>query len=340
MKSRPDTGRLNIPPSAGIRIPVDVMTDFIRSLFESVGVSGDRAEHMAVTLVANDLRCVFSHGTRQVCGYVPQIGEGKANPNPDVSVVSESAATAVIDGDGGLGYFAAHRGTEVAIEKALDAGSATVTTRNHFHFGAAGNYSRLALPHDCVGLAISSHRYRPNPEATVMSASGGSPMSIAIPTGEQPSFVLDMSASFLRHDEDLMTQFPSTFFKALGLGTVFQMLGGILAGIWNEGFEYSGEGEWAAPHQGAFISVFDVKRFADVSAFKEEMDRYIGEAQSTKPITGQDRADLAGGLEWEWERENREKGIPVAPEHREVLEKLADEIGVDAPFDRYGSTRF
>ena len=128
-----------------------------------------------------------------------------------------------------------------------------------------------------------------------MSASGGSPMSIAIPTGEQPSFVLDMSASFLRHDEDLMTQFPSTFFKALGLGTVFQMLGGILAGIWNEGFEYSGEGEWAAPHQGAFISVFDVKRFADVSAFKEEMDRYIGEARSTKPITGQDRADLAGG---------------------------------------------
>jgi LDH2 family malate/lactate/ureidoglycolate dehydrogenase len=316
------------------------MQDFIRSLFEKVDVSGDRAEHMAVALVANDARCVFSHGTRQVCAYVPQIREGKANPNPDVTIVSESVATAVIDGDGGLGYFAAHRGTEIAIQKALEAGSATVTTRNHFHFGAAGNYSRMALPHDCIGLAISSHRYRPNPEATVMSASGGSPMSIAIPTGEQPPFVLDMSASFLRHDEDLMTQFPSVFFKALGLGTVFQMLGGILTGIWNEGFEYSGEGEWAAPHQGAFISVFDVKRFADVSAFKEEMDRYIGEARSTRPIAGQERADLAGGLEWEWERENREKGIPVAPEHREVLEKLAGGVGVEAPFERYGKTRF
>ena len=146
MQARPDTGRSNIPPSTGIRIPVDEMQDFIRSLFVKVGVSGDRAEHMAVTLVANDARCVFSHGTRQVCGYVPQIREGKANPNPGVSVVSESEATAVVDGDGGLGYFASHRGMEVAIQKALGVGSATVTTRNHFHFGAAGNYSRMALP--------------------------------------------------------------------------------------------------------------------------------------------------------------------------------------------------
>ncbi len=340
MKARPDTGRRNILPTTGIRIPVDEMETFICALFQSVGVSDDRADHMAVTLTANDLRCVFSHGTQQVSGYVPQIREGKANPNPDVSIVSESPATAVVDGDGGLGYFASHRGTEIAIEKALDVGSATVTTRNHFHFGAAGNYSRMALPHDCIGLAISSHRYRPNPEATVMSASGGSPMSIAIPSGEQPPLVLDMSASFLRHDEDLMKMFPTTFFKALGLGTVFQVLGGILAGIWSEGFEYSGEGEYAAAHQGAFISVFDVKRFGDVTEFKTEMDRFIGEARSTKPLAGQDRADLAGGVEWEWERDNREAGIPVRPDHEDRLRKLAEEMGVETPFDRNEGNRF
>ena len=51
-------------------------------------------------------------------------------------------------------------------------------------------------------------------------------------------------------------------------------------------------------------------------------------------------ADLAGGVEWEWERENREKGIPVAPEHEEVMAKLAGEIGVEAPFSRYDQTRF
>ena len=340
MKARPDNARRNILPSTGIRIPVAEMESFIRDLFKSAGMSDDRATHMGVTLTANDLRCVYSHGTSQACAYVPQIREGKANPNPEVSVETESPATAVVDGDGGLGYFAAHRGTEVAIKKALEAGSATVTTRNHFHFGAAGIYSRMALPHDCIGLALSSHRYRPKPDATVMSAAGGSPMSIAIPTGDQPPLVLDMSASFLRHEDELMGMFPTVFFKALGLGSVFQVLGGILAGIWNEGFEYSGEGEYAAPHQGAFISVFDIKRFADVAAFKAEMDRYIGEARAAKPIPGQDRADLAGGVEWEWERDNREQGVPVAPENEKRLSELAEEMKVDAPFDRFERSRF
>ena len=137
-------------------------------------------------------------------------------------------------------------------------GVAAVTTRNHFHFGSAGNYSRMALPHDCIGMAISSHRYRPNPDATVMSASGSSPMSIAIPSGEQPPLVLDMSAGFLPAEEDLVARYPSAFFKSLGLGSVFQAMGGIFAGMYSEGFRYPGTGEGAAPHQGAFIAAFDI----------------------------------------------------------------------------------
>lgn len=332
--------RYNVPPPEGIRIPAEVMRDFIAALFRKVDAPDVHATHMADTLVANDLRCVFSHGTQQTAAYVRQMRDGHTNPHPNVTVVNESAATAVLDGDGGLGYFPAHRGTEMAIEKALNTGVSTVTTRNHFHFGAAGNYSRMALAHDCIGLAISSHRYRPRPDATVLSASGGSPMSIAIPAGTQPPLILDMSASFLSYHEDLMAQFPQAFFKSLGLGTVFQVLGGILAGMWSDGFQFSGEGEGAAPHQGAFIAVFDINRFRDIDTFKREMDRYIGEARSTKPLPGTDRAELAGGMEYIWEQENREQGIPVSPNHQERLETLAGEIDVDAPFAQYEQTRF
>ena len=165
-------------------------------------------------------------------------------------------------------------------------------------------------------------------------------MSIAIPAGTQPPLILDMSASFLPYNEDSMAQFPQAFFKSLGLGTVFQALGGILAGMWSDGFQFSGEGEGAAPHQGAFIAVFDVNRFRDIDTFKREMDRYIGEARSTQPLPGTDRAELAGGMEYIWEQENREQGIPVSPNHQERLETLAGEIDVDAPFAAYESTRF
>ena len=330
---------LNSHPDHGIRVPCEVMEAYVRELFLAVGTSEEHAQHMAVTLAANDLRCVFSHGTRQVHSYISEMKNGHTNPQPNVTVVSESEATAILDGDGGLGYFPSHRGTEMAIEKALKVGVGTVTTRNHFHFGAAGNYSRMALACDCVGMALSSHRYRPRPEATVMSASGGSPISVAVPTGEQPSLVMDMSANFIPYSEESFEEFPAAVFKGLGLGAVLHAMGGILAGIWNEGYEFTGEGGGAA-HQGAFIAVFDVRRFADVEMFKREMDRYIGEARATKPLPGHDRAELAGGMEWQWEREHREIGIPMTDDHRDLLQQVGDSVGVSSPFGEFERSRF
>ena len=330
----------NSHPDHGIRVPCEVTEAYVRALFLAVGMSEEHAQHMAVTLTANDLRCVFSHGTRQVRSYISEMKNGHTNPQPNVTVVSESEATAILDGDGGLGYFPSHWGTEMAIEKALKVGVSTVITRNHFHFGAAGNYSRMALASDCIGMALSSHRYHPRPEATVMSASGGSPISIAVPAGEQPPLVMDMAANFIPYDNASFAKFPAAIFKGLGLAAVLQAMGGILAGIWNEGYEFTGEGKGAAPHQGAFIAVFDVKRFADVETFKQEMDRYIGEARATKPLPGHDRAELAGGMEWQWEKEHREIGIPMADEHLDLLQQVGDSIGVSSPFGQFEGSRF
>ena len=330
----------NSHPDRGIRVPYRVMEDYVRALFQAVGMSEEHAQHMAITLTANDLRCVFSHGTRQVRDYIFEMQNGHTNPRPHVTVVSEAEATAVIDGDGGLGYFPSYMGTEMAIEKALNVGVGAVTTRNHFHFGAAGNYSRMALAHDCIGMALSSHRYRPRRDATVLSASGGSPISIAVPSAVQPPIVMDMSAHFISYSEEAFANFPAAVFKGLGLAAVLQAMGGILPGIWREGYGFTGEGKGAAPHQGAFIAAFDVKRFADVEAFKQEMDRYIGEARATKPLPGHDRAELAGGMEWEWEKEHREIGIPMTDEHCDLLAQVGDSVDVPSPFGQFEDARF
>jgi len=330
----------NVPAKSGIRVPVDVMEKFVRDLFVAAGTSQAHAQHMGVTLTANDLRCVFSHGTRQVGAYVPQMLHGHTNPRPNVTVIEDAPALAILDGDGGLGYFPAHRATEMAIEKALDLGVAAVTTRNHFHFGAAGNYSRMAIAKDCVGIVTSSHRYRPKAGASVMTASGVSPISIAVPTDHEPPLVLDMASHFLPREEALMQQFPVVFFKSLGIAAIMHALGGMLTDIWQDGFAYSGEGDGAAPHQGALIIVLDIKRFVGVDVFKKEMDRYIDDVHQTKPLPGFDRAELAGGMEVIWEREQREKGIGVDDHHRGVLEKIAEQVKVDAPFATYDNSRF
>ncbi len=328
----------NYPPAQGIRVPSEYLEEIVRDIFISVDMADDNATMMAGLLVANDRRCVYSHGTKKLTEYLEQTRAGVVNPRPQIKIERDEGATAVIDGDGGLGHFACHRGMIMAIEKAKQFGVASVTTYNHYHFGSAGKWSRMALEHDCIGMAASSHRFHPNPQGMVTSAAGSSPISIAIPANEQPPLVLDMGGNMVPATEQNMENNPGAVFKGLGLGTVIVSLGGILAGIYRPEVQKPAS-RWES-NQGSHLTVWDVAHLADVTAFKAEMDRYIGEARATKPLPGMERSELAGGMEWAWEREAAELGVIVSDEHREYLEGHADQCGVLTTFEQFESSRF
>ena len=73
---------------------------------------------MADLQVETDLRNVHSHGTRMLPGYIRSILKGEINPVPQVHVVQEGPAFAVIDGDNGLGPPSSVLAMKMAIEKA------------------------------------------------------------------------------------------------------------------------------------------------------------------------------------------------------------------------------
>ena len=198
------------------------------------GTSEEDAAHMAHLLVLTDLRGVFSHGTRQTPGYIDMILEGKVNPRPTVRCVDDSPTTAIYDGDGGMGHFASYHAAKAAVKKAKEMGLGAATSRNHFHFGSAGKYTRLALAEDCVGFAVSCHRFRHSPDGAIATATGASPMSFAIPAGDQPPIVADMATGIDAKLplEQAFEQSPAAFFKMLGLSHVSHALGGFMAGIW------------------------------------------------------------------------------------------------------------
>jgi L-2-hydroxycarboxylate dehydrogenase (NAD+) len=318
----------NYPPENGIRVPVQRMRDFLSALFGSVGASEADAAFMGDMLSRSDLRCVFSHGSRAALGYARLMRDGGVNPRPHIKVESCQGATAVVDGDGGLGYMPAWKATELAIEAAGQCGVGAATSRNHFHFGSAGHYSRRALEHGYIGLATSAHRFELPTESPVWGAASVSPLSVALPAGDQPPLVLDMGAGLVPRNDETFSRLPGAVLKSLGLGAVFMGLGGVLAGIWKE---ENRDSPFIAD-QGAFIAVFDVERFMPLAEFKAEMDRYIGQARCMKPLPGMEQAELAGGMEWHWEKQNSRAGIPVGDEHRRILLEAADEFGVAAPF--------
>ena len=328
--------RRNYPPERGIRLPFGEMKACVAALFEKVDMTPEDAALLSDILTINDRRCLFSHGSRQVPYYLQKIKDGAVNPRPKISVVSEAPGALVMDGDGGLGYFPCYWGTQKIIEKARVCGVAALTTHNHQHFGAAGNYTRMAVAHDCIGLSASSYRTHLKPEKLIYDIVDTSPMSIGIPAGEQPPLVMDMGGRVMNFDEDLFKRIPTPFFKIMALTSAIRALGGVFPGIFKSERHDS---RWES-NQGSFIAVVNVAHFMPVAELKREMDRFIAEARQMQPLPGMERSELAGGNEWAWDRENREKGIPIGDEHRQALQAEADKLGVETPFGRFEHTRF
>ena len=326
---------MNILESGYINVKADVLKNFVATIAREAGMPRGKADFLADLLVKNDLRGVFSHGTRQIAAYAVLMRDRLINPDPLVRLVNESAATVLIDGDGGLGYFAAYRGAEAIIEKCRSQGIAAAVTRNHGHIGAAGIYSRLLAESDLIGYVTSGHQLYLSPEQSIMQAAGGSPMSFAVPSGQACPMVLDFGTMHdlyaeSPHVPELFRVAPGLVFRSMGLGFMCQALGGFLAGVPLDENEvtrlYKGAG------QGSLIIALDVNRFMPLADFKLQMDAYMSITSQMKPMPGYDRATLPGVLEAEREHDWLESGVPVTESHRAELTKAAAAFALSAPF--------
>ncbi|AYA38480.1 Ldh family oxidoreductase [Hymenobacter oligotrophus] len=169
--------------------------NFAEGVFRAMGCSPDDARQATETLLSADLRGVDSHGVARLSGYVRLWEAKRINATPRIGVVHETPSTAVIDGDAGLGLVVAPRAMRLAIEKAQVAGTGWVAVRNSNHFGIAGYHAMLALPHDMIGIALTNASPLVAPTYSLERLLGTNPISVAVPAGEQPPFVLDMATT-------------------------------------------------------------------------------------------------------------------------------------------------
>lgn len=327
---------MNTERDSFIKVQSETMKKLVTELAQKAGMPEDKASFLAERLVTNDLRGVFSHGSRQIADYARLIRDGRINGNPQIQVTNEAASTVVVDGDGGLGYYAAYRGAQEAISRCREQGIAAVVTRNHGHIGAAGIYSRLLAENDLVGYVTSGHQLDLKTEQSIMIAAGGSPMSFAVPSGEEMPMVLDFGAmhdlySDSPHVSELFKLAPGLVFRSMGLGFMCQALGGFLAGVPLEK-ERAVSRQYEGAGQGSLIIALDINRFLPLDQFKSEMDAYMRTSRSMQPMPGYKEATLPGVLEVRREQDYRLSGIPVDESHRQALAKVAAEFDVKLPF--------
>ena len=118
-------------------VQFDALRAFISRSLVAVDIPLPDAEVVANLMAQADLQGSDGHGVIRLPQYVKRIRAGGINTRPNIQVVQERAAMAIVDGDNAMGHLAVSRAVNLAIEKARTAGVAWVGTRNSNHAGPA-----------------------------------------------------------------------------------------------------------------------------------------------------------------------------------------------------------
>jgi L-2-hydroxycarboxylate dehydrogenase (NAD+) len=346
------------------RVDYQKLKRFVGSAFQKLGVPTDDAEIAAAVLVMADLRGVDTHGVLRfspTTWYVKWLREGSMTPTPNIHVVSESASTALVDGDAGMGMVIGHRAMELAIQKAKSSGVGMVGVRNSRHFGMSAYYAMQALPHDMIGIAMTNASRQVVPTFGREAKFGTNPLALAAPALEELPFVLDMAtntaaAGKLEIAARLGNRIPlgwalderaqpttdpriaqkarrllplggareSGSHKGYGLAILVEILCGVLTGT------LTALNADQNP-RGHFFGAIRIDSFRPADEFKRDMDRLIRELKSTTPIQGQERVFVPGEIEFETAKERAEWGIPLHPSVLEGLRELSEQLSI--PYD-------
>ena len=168
---------------SGTALRPEALADFCTRAFVAAGLPDEDARTVAALMVEADLQGSDGHGVIRLAPYIRRIKAGGIKLRPDIRITEERAATALLDGDNGMGHLVMSRAAEIAARKARQCGIAWVGARLSNHAGPASLYARMALPHDMVGLyfAVGNANHLP-PWGGLDMLLSTNPIAVAVPS--------------------------------------------------------------------------------------------------------------------------------------------------------------
>src|SRR5258708_8185889 len=125
------------------RFAAAAVESFISAALTAVGLPAADAAKVAQLMTEADLTGADAHGVFRLPQYVRRIPAAVLNTRPHITVKKTAAATALVDGDNGMGHLVVSRAADAAIALAREAGVGWVGVRGSNHAGTAGLYAAM-----------------------------------------------------------------------------------------------------------------------------------------------------------------------------------------------------
>jgi L-2-hydroxycarboxylate dehydrogenase (NAD+) len=342
------------------RSPIAAVSGLIIDAMVKSGLPSDDAAKVAELMVEADLIGADAHGVFRLPQYVHRLKLKSNNPRPNIKVERSAPATALVDGDNGMGHLVVARAAETAIELARECGVAWVGVRMSNHAGAAGVYAALPLKADMIGLysAVANANHMPL-AGGAEPLLGTNPLAIAIPAGQEAPVVLDIATSIVSYgtvknhrlqnhplQPDWMVDpatgaavtdpqksaeallLPMAGYKGAGLALMLGLLAGTLNGalFGRDCVDFNAAPDMVT-NTGQFVVALDPARFQPISQFKAEVDRHVRELRTSKTLPGE-TVRLPGEQRAQRRADRARNGLMLPPELHAQLDKLATELSI------------
>lgn len=349
------------------RTPIAAVTGLINDAMIKAGVPAADAAKIAELMLEADLIGADAHGVFRLPQYVQRLKLKSTNPRPNIKVNRTAPATALVEGDNGMGHLVVAKCAELAVEMARENGVAWVGCNMSGHAGAAGVYAALPLKADMIGIysAVANANHMPL-AGGAEPLLGTNPLAMAIPAGEEPPLVLDIATSIVSygtiknhkmlkrplHDDWMIDPntgepvidpeksggallLPMAGYKGAGLALMFGMLAGTLNGALFGRDCVDFNADPATPtNTGQFVLALDPSRFQPLDKFKSEVDRHIRSLRNSKALPGQEAVRLPGDQRAKRRHDRVTNGLALPAELLVQLDKLASELAIKPLRDR------
>lgn len=337
-------------------VAADSLRRFCQEIFVGLGMKPEDASESAKALVWANLRGIDAQGVLRVPWYAQMLQLGQINGAATIQTIREGAAFLFLEANRAPGHPVTVRAVRESVAKAKRSGICVCLIRNHTHQGALGFYTEIAAQAGMICAGTVSALPNMVPFGSNVAGLHNSPISIAVPSQERGSIILDMATSVVAkgrmyHAEasgnaiplgwgldkagrpttdpkavDCLLPFGGA--KGSGLALMMALLTSTLAGNPILDPLLSGAQKEREHKQNSFFAVIDIETFGELGLYKDRVDTLVDCLKSLPTEDLHSEITMPGEIQQRTYAKRSESGIPLPQATVDALKSLAADLGV------------